>query len=56
MSIEAIESYFYAKYNKKAKLINPKSFNVAVDYKMSLSLHFMPFLVINWLYIFKKSF
>lgn len=48
MSVRAIESYFYAKYNKKAKLTNPKLFNIAVDYKISLSLHSMPFLVINW--------
>lgn len=50
MSIGAVESYFYAKYKtKKARLMNPKLFNIAVDYKISLSLHFMPFLVVDWL-------
>lgn len=50
MSVGAVESYICAKYKtKKEKLMNPKLFNIAVDYKISLSLHFMPFLVIDWL-------
>lgn len=33
-----------------------KLFNIAIGYKISLSLYFMLFLVIDWLYIFKNSF
>lgn len=49
MSVGAIESHLYAKYNEKAKLMNPKLLNTVIDYKISLSLYFMPFLVINLL-------
>lgn len=29
--------------------MNPKLLSIAVDYKISLHLHCMPFLVIDWL-------
>lgn len=41
MAIESI-SMLNAKLLKRQN--NPKLFNIAVDYKISLNLHFMPFL------------